>query len=242
MMNRTKTLLRIAQTAMFKRCSLRMYSSTSAATSTIRSRTPIMGSGDREATRFSNGAPLGREKKKKYGELNEDEASEGVAVMEVLENVVTFKDISVEEILQDKLSHLKGVKSINESSMVFDAIKEMTEHNIGALAVTNSNGDLVGMFTERDYMQKVVLKGLSSKTLPVKNIMTHGHKIITVRKNDSAAKCMQLMTHKSIRHLPLVDENRKLIGMVSIGDIVKYILKGQEETINNLTDFIEHSY
>src|ERR1700719_3781446 len=127
---------------------------------------------------------------------------------------------------------LKGsaVWSITPNSMVFEAIQLMADKNVGALPVVD-NGQLLGMISERDYTRKVILKGKSSKDTPVREIMTQD--LITVNMADSVNDCLRVMTDSRIRHLPVM-EGRKLVGLVSIGDLVKWIILAQTATIDAL--------
>lgn len=117
---------------------------------------------------------------------------------------------------------------------VFDALGIMAEKNVGALPVLESDR-LVGIFSERDYARKVILKGKSSKELLVREIMTA--EPVTVTLDRTLEECMELMTDKRIRHLPVMEAER-LIGVVSIGDIVKEIIDEQKSTIHDLESYI----
>jgi len=134
------------------------------------------------------------------------------------------------------LLEMKGhtVHSISPESSVYDALEVLEEKNLGALVVVDK-GKLIGVFTERDYARKVVLKGRSSKETLVADIMSE--RPIYVSPNTSIEDCMQLMTDKFIRHLPVL-ENNELIGIVSIGDLVKYIINEKEYIIENLRHYI----
>ena len=139
--------------------------------------------------------------------------------------------ITVSQILREKGD---SAWSVSPDAKVYDALKLMADKNIGALLV--SDGDrLVGIFSERDYARKVILKGKSSKTIPVKEIMTE--EVLFIRPNHSIEECMALMTSKRIRHLP-VFENNKVHGVISIGDVVKAIISEQEFTIKQLENYI----
>ncbi len=135
-----------------------------------------------------------------------------------------------------QLLQAKGreVHSIAPDARVFDALRLMAEKNVGALIVLD-NGKLAGIFSERDYARKVILLGKSSHDIPVREIMTA--KVITVQPNQTVEECMALMTEKRIRHLPVTDGER-LIGVLSIGDLVKEVIADQEQTIKQLETYI----
>lgn len=139
--------------------------------------------------------------------------------------------IKVHQILQNKE---KRIISISSEAMVFEALGIMMEYNISAILIVD-DGSLEGIFTERDYARKVVLKGKSSKEVQIKEVMTPSP--IVISPQDSLDHCMELMTHKHIRHLPVMDGN-ELAGMVSIGDVVKYIIEDQKQIIKNLENYI----
>lgn len=138
---------------------------------------------------------------------------------------------TVQQILNSKPLQ---VFNVSPSTSVLDALRLMTEKNISAVLIMNDE-ELLGIFTERDYARKVVLFGRSSKDTVVNDIMTPAP--ITVGSSDSIDLCMQIMTDKHIRHLPVVDEN-KVAGMVSIGDVVKFIIADQKQTISQLESYI----
>src|ERR1700719_3736426 len=123
-----------------------------------------------------------------------------------------------------------AVWSIAPNSMVFEAIQLMADKNVGALPVVD-DGQLVGMISERDYTRKVILKGKSSKDTPVREIMTQ--ELITANMADSVSDCLRVMTDSRIRHLPVM-EGRKLVGLVSIGDLVKWTISAQTAPIDAL--------
>jgi len=127
-----------------------------------------------------------------------------------------------------------SIISVSPASTVYDALELMVEKNVGALLVTNS-GKLLGIFTERDYARKVILRGKSSKETLIAEIMTEH--LTSVTPDNTIEECMQLMTNKFIRHLPVVDGG-DLIGIISIGDIVKYIIEEQRFIIENLEQYI----
>jgi CBS domain-containing protein len=142
---------------------------------------------------------------------------------------------SVSQILEHKGAM---VLSVNADDTVYEAISLMAEVNIGAVLVQEEN-TIIGIFTERDYLQKVALKSLSSKTLAVGDVMTSP--VITVGPGDSVQQCMETMTTCRCRHLPVV-ENDQLLGIVSIGDLVKVLVSEKESEIAQLNQYITGSY
>ena len=135
-----------------------------------------------------------------------------------------------------QLLDTKQVKiiAVPENISVLDALKVMTEKNISAVLVME-NEKLSGIFTERDYARKIILQGKSSKDTPIKEVMTANP--ITITLSDSIDYCRELMTEKHIRHLP-VAVNREVKGMISIGDLVKFIIADQKQTISQLESYI----
>jgi len=138
---------------------------------------------------------------------------------------------SVRDILQSKGNE---VWSIDPDSLIFDALNLMAAKNVGAL-VAIEKGKVVGIFSERDYARKMILKGKTSKNTPVKDIMTSD--VITVSIDHTAQDCMNLMTDKRVRHLPIMEKD-KVVGLLSIGDMVKETIAQQEFLINQLTRYI----
>lgn len=137
----------------------------------------------------------------------------------------------VRNILETKKT---GPVSIQPDNTVFEALELMAEKNIGALLVMEQQ-QVVGIFTERDYARKVILRGKASKDLLVGEIMTSNP--LTVSSDTSIEDCMAFMTDKFIRHLPVIDDE-KLTGIISIGDVVKFIIEDQEYVIDNLKHYI----
>jgi len=137
----------------------------------------------------------------------------------------------VSQILQLKGSH---TWTIAPNATVFDALTLIAEKDIGALLVVE-NDEVVGIFSERDYARKIILHGKSSKDTEVQEIMTS--EVLCVSPNQSVRKCMALMTDKRIRHIPVLDDGR-LVGVISIGDVVKAIIAEQQIIINHLEDYI----
>ena len=127
-----------------------------------------------------------------------------------------------------------AIWSIGPDATVFDAIALMAEKNIGALPVLSS-GRLLGIVTERDYTRKVILKGKSSKETPVNEIMTAA--LILAGPQESVANCMTTMIENRVRHLPIV-ESGKLLGIVSMGDLVRWVIDAQAATIDQLERYM----
>jgi len=127
-----------------------------------------------------------------------------------------------------------NVYSITPDARVFDALKLMADKSVGALIVLEG-GRIAGVISERDYARKVILHGKSSHDLQVRDIMTA--KVITVHPGQTVEECMALMTEKRIRHLP-VTEGERLIGVLSIGDLVKEVIAEQRQTIEQLESYI----
>jgi len=139
---------------------------------------------------------------------------------------------AVSQILKEKGNQ---VWTTSPDATVYQALKLMADKNIGALVVLDK-GKLAGIFTERDYARKVILRGKSSMKTPVKEIMTH--KVHCIPPTRTVEECMALMTEKRVRHLPVLDKNKALIGVVSIGDVVKKVIDNQEFTIQQLDNYI----
>ena len=128
----------------------------------------------------------------------------------------------------------RAVFSVGPEAPVLEAIRAMAEHHVGALLVMK--GDvLAGIVSERDYARKVILRGRSSSDTPVRDIMTYP--VLTVSPDTSVEQCMQLVTDKHVRHLPVVEAGR-VVGMVSIGDLVKAVIAEQQQQIQQLESYI----
>lgn len=138
----------------------------------------------------------------------------------------------VSDILDQKGSN---VLTIEASETVFDAIKRMVDGNVGALLVTE-DGRLTGIVTERDYMRRVALEGRTEKETLVREIMTSP--LVYVTPDTTVEECMGVMTERRIRHLPVLGEHRETVGIISIGDVVKFQSDQQNVQIRLLTDYI----
>jgi len=142
---------------------------------------------------------------------------------------------TVGEILRQKTGTLW---SIPPQSTVFEAIQRMAEKDIGALPVVDGD-QLVGMFSERDYTRKVILQGKSSKQTTVGEIMSRN--VVTVTPERAIEECMELMTQHRVRHLPVMSGG-KLVGVVSIGDAVKWTISAQDAALQQMASYITGSY
>jgi CBS domain-containing protein len=129
--------------------------------------------------------------------------------------------------------------TVSPDATVYEAIQMMSDREIGALPVVSSSGELEGIFSERDYARKIILQGRSSRDTLVREIMTADP--VTVTLEDSVEHCMRIMTDHRVRHLPVCD-GRKLVGIVSIGDLVNWIISAHEEAISHLTSYIAGGY
>ena len=143
---------------------------------------------------------------------------------------------AVAKILQSKPD--VTVHTISPSASVLDALQLMADKGIGALIVTEG-ASIVGIFTERDYARKIALMGRTSAVTQVKDVMTTA--VMFVRPDQTSEQCMQLMSNNRLRHLPVVD-NGKLVGMISIGDLVKDIISEQKFIIEQLENYITGSH
>jgi len=132
-----------------------------------------------------------------------------------------FKDLTINEILETQETP-RDVHGVRENDSVYECIGVMSRLNIGCVLVQNDEGEYTGIFSERDYLNKVALQGLSSKEISVSNIMTKN--VVWVSSDETAAACMDLMTTKHFRHLPVRhNQTKEVLGMISIGDLVKTV-------------------
>lgn len=143
-----------------------------------------------------------------------------------------YTTITVKQILERKGY---DVWTIDAESSAYDALRRMAEVNIGALLVVEDE-QVVGIFSERDYARKLALSGRNEKDTPVNEIMTYH--VIGVKIHQKIDECLALMTEKFIRHLPVIDEDRQIVGIISIGDLVKEITAEQAFIIDQLVQYI----
>ncbi len=127
-----------------------------------------------------------------------------------------------------------AIWSTTSKASVYEALKKMADKNVGALVVLD-NGELVGIFSERDYARKIILRDRASKQTPVGEIMTR--RVVCVGPDEKFKKCMALMTSNRCRHLPVLEDD-EIIGVISIGDVVKAIIEDQQFTIEQLEHYI----
>ncbi len=134
-----------------------------------------------------------------------------------------------------KLNKNRKIWTISKDQNVRQGLILMSENNIGAIIIVDNNNFPIGIFSERDYARKIVLKGKSSKDTLLNEVMTK--ELITVTKNYKIDQCMKIMDEKGIRHLPVL-ENKKIVGIISIRDVLKIMMKEQKELIDHLQKFI----
>lgn len=128
-----------------------------------------------------------------------------------------------------------SIYTVKPEATVYEALKKMAGHNIGAVIVIHGS-KILGIFSERDYARKLVLMGKSSRESKVKDLMTD--RVHAVRLSTTINDCMKIMTDNRVRHLTVIDDNEYLIGVISIGDVVNKIIQAQNNTIHQLEDYI----
>ncbi len=134
-----------------------------------------------------------------------------------------------------KLNKSRQIWTISKDQNVKQALVLMSEKNIGAIIIVDNNDFPIGIFSERDYARKIILKGKSSKDTLLDEVMTK--ELITVTRDYKIEQCMEIMIEKKIRHLPVL-EDKKIVGIISIGDLLKIMIKEQKELIDHLQKFI----
>lgn len=140
----------------------------------------------------------------------------------------------------DSILRQKGTQiwTISPDATVYEAIQLMAEKNVGALMVMQGE-ELAGIISERDYTRKVALKGKSSRQTPVRELVSNP--VITVERGDTVGECMRLMTENRVRHLPVMEAGR-VVGVVSIGDLVNWTISAQHVAISQMEDYISGKY
>ncbi|XP_078151775.1 CBS domain-containing protein CBSX3, mitochondrial-like [Carex rostrata] len=154
-----------------------------------------------------------------------------------------LENITVAEILKVKGKDEAGsVYWCRTSDTVFNAVQHMTEHNVGALVVLKPGDEKIvaGIVTERDYLKKIVIEDRPSKETHVSEIMTDENKLVTVNSDTNILKAMELIADKHIRHVPVID--KRVVGVISIVDVVKVIVDQQNQEVKRLNDFIRGEY
>jgi CBS domain-containing protein len=141
----------------------------------------------------------------------------------------------ISDVLKEKTGK---IFSVTPKTTVYDALRLMAEHKIGAVLVMDGE-NIAGIFSERDYMEKIILKDRSSRDTPIKDVMTS--RVVFITPDTMVEEGLSVMTEKRCRHLPVL-ENKKLAGLVSIGDLVRRTIKDQKVAIKNLTEYIALSY
>ncbi|XP_057513227.1 CBS domain-containing protein CBSX3, mitochondrial-like [Actinidia eriantha] len=155
-----------------------------------------------------------------------------------------FESTTIADILKGKGKNADGSWLwCTTDDTVYDAVQSMTQHNVGALVVVKpgEQKSIAGIITERDYLRKIIVQGRSSKSTKVGDIMTEENKLITVTPGTKVLKAMQLMTDKRIRHIPVIDD-MGMIGMVSIGDVVRAVVSEHREELDRLNAYIHGGY
>lgn len=127
--------------------------------------------------------------------------------------------------------------TIPEDCTVYEAVQKFSAYNIGCLVTVNATGDITGVVSERDYVNKIALLGRNSKDTKVSEISTKSARLVTASPADSVDECLQKVLSKDIRHLPLINDEGKLMGMLSVKDLVKSVVEEKEKNLRTLSDF-----
>ncbi|XP_078170968.1 CBS domain-containing protein CBSX3, mitochondrial-like isoform X2 [Carex rostrata] len=155
-----------------------------------------------------------------------------------------FESTTISDILKSKGKSADGSWLwCTTDDSVYNAVQSMTQHNVGALVVVKPGEEksIAGIITERDYLRKIIVQGRSSKSTKVGDIMTEENKLVTVTPKTRVLQAMQLMTDRRIRHIPVIDDTG-MVGMVSIGDVVRAVVTEHQQELNRLSAFIQGSY
>ncbi|XP_050219520.1 CBS domain-containing protein CBSX3, mitochondrial [Mercurialis annua] len=156
----------------------------------------------------------------------------------------SFESTTIADILKAKGKSADGSWLwCTTDDSVYDAVKSMTQHNVGALVVVKpgEQNTIAGIITERDYLRKIIVQGRSSKSTKVGDIMTEENKLITVTPDTKVLRAMQLMTDNRIRHIPVIHD-KDMMGMVSIGDVVRAVVAEHREELDRLNAYIQGGY
>ncbi|KMZ67103.1 CBS domain-containing protein CBSX3, mitochondrial [Zostera marina] len=156
-----------------------------------------------------------------------------------------FESTTISDIIKSKGKNADGSWLwCTTNDTVYDAVKSMTQNNVGALVVvkTEEGKSIAGIITERDYLRKIIVQGRSSKETKVGDIMTEENKLITVTPDTKVLRAMQLMTDNRIRHIPVIDDVKGMLGMLSIGDVVRAVVIEHREELDRLSAFIQGGY
>jgi predicted transcriptional regulator len=174
---------------------------------------------------------------KNYNSFYTSQMNRSICGIRRFSSVVSTNHISAIQLFE-KSCYNKVDFKINQNKSVSDAVTQFSAFNIGCLAVTNDANSVVGVISERDYINQVAALGRDANTTKVKDICTMGPKIIVAHPGDSLDTCMKKMMFRDIRHLIIMDESKnKCLGMISIRDLIKEIIKDKNETITRLSDF-----
>ncbi|XVF33821.1 hypothetical protein REPUB_Repub18cG0003700 [Reevesia pubescens] len=155
-----------------------------------------------------------------------------------------FESTTIDDILKAKGKGADGSWLwCTTDDTVYNAVKSMTQHNVGALVVLKpgEQKSIAGIITERDYLRKIIVHGRSSKSTKVGDIMTEENKLITVTPETKVLRAMQLMTDNRIRHIPVIDD-KEMVGMVSIGDVVRAVVIEHRAELDRLNAYIQGGY
>ncbi|ONK68383.1 uncharacterized protein A4U43_C05F10850 [Asparagus officinalis] len=159
-----------------------------------------------------------------------------------LDNTTVAKILKTKRDDDDEDGDNEAVYWCRTNDTVYDAVKNMTKHNIGALVVLKPGDQklVAGIITERDYLRKIIVQGRSSKATSVGEIMTDENKLISVNSDTNILQAMQLMAEKHIRHVPVIDQ--KVVGLISMVDVVRAVVDQQQEEVKRLNAFIKGEY
>jgi len=151
--------------------------------------------------------------------------------------MVSLEESPTAKVAWEKSCYFEMDFTVSDDATVYEAVQKFAAYDVGCLITTDASGNISGVISERDYVSKIALLGRKSKDTMVKEISTKSANLITATPKDTVDECMSKMLSKDIRHLPLLDEAGKVIGMLSVKDLVKTLVKEKEDTIKVLSDF-----